>query len=246
MYKIISFYNFFELSDLHGIRRAVRDLMIGFDVLGTVILATEGFNATVCGKPGDIDKFVMALQSVLGTDIAYKQSFDAECPFQKVKVKIKPEIVTLKRNVDMSLGTGTYVEPENWNEIIGNGDVFVLDARNSYEFRTGAFKGAVNPGTSKFSDLPEFVTAELDPKKHRNVAMYCTGGIRCEKFAPYLRGLGFENIYQLNGGILRYLEEVPENGNWFEGECFVFDNRVAVDTDLKKGMLPDLSRLDPR
>ena len=143
-------------------------------------------------------------------------------------MRVKPEIVTLKRTVDLDLSEGTKVSPAEWNEIISDEDVYVLDTRNEYEVEFGTFAGAVDPKTRKFSDLPQFVAENLDPAKHRRVAMFCTGGIRCEKFAPYMKGLGFEEVYQLEGGILRYLEEVPADESLWQGECFVFDGRIAV------------------
>ena len=171
-----------------------------------------------------------------------KSSFHDAAPFRKIDVKIKPEIVTLKRPVDMSLGAGTHVSADAWNELISDPETFVLDTRNHYEFDTGTFANAVDPNTTKFSELPDFVEGNLDPEKHKRIAMFCTGGIRCEKFAPYLKGVGFEEVYQLDGGILKYLEVVaPEESLW-QGECFVFDERVSIDHQLQKGEAPDHSQ----
>jgi UPF0176 protein len=156
-------------------------------------------------------------------------------------VKVKPEIVTLKQKVEIERGAGTHVSPRKWNELLRDEEVFVLDTRNDYEFQVGSFRRAVNPKTEKFSDLPRFVEENLDPEKHKKVAVFCTGGIRCEKFAPFLKQRGFAEVYQLEGGILKYLEEIPEPESLWDGECFVFDLRVSVDENLKKGTAPDLS-----
>jgi UPF0176 protein len=157
-------------------------------------------------------------------------------------VKIKPEIVTLKQQVDISLGQGTHVKPADWNDLIADPETLVLDARNEYEFLSGTFHNAVDPHIDKFSELPEYVAKNLDPDKHKRVAMFCTGGIRCEKFAPYMKQIGFGDVYQLEGGILKYLEEVPADESLWEGECFVFDERITVGPDLEKGVGPDHSQ----
>lgn len=230
------------LGDLAEVRDSLRAAMREHDVLGTIILAEEGFNATVCGWVDSIPGFVEYLESIMKTKIETKSSFHAESPFKKIDVKIKPEIVTLKRPVDISAGEGTHVKPEDWNDLIADPEVFVLDTRNDYEYASGTFERAVNPETEKFSDLPAFVAENLDPDKHKKIAMFCTGGIRCEKFAPYMKGLGFENVFQLEGGILKYLEKVPVEKQLWHGECFVFDERRTVDEKLDKGELPDYSQ----
>ena len=220
-----------------GLKAAMRES----SVLGTIILAEEGFNSTVSGVPVNIEKFVRAAEAILDTKLKLKSSFHAENPFRRVFVKIKPEIVTLKQKVAIEKGVGTHVSPRKWNEIIQDKEVFVLDARNDYEFQVGTFKRAVNPRTEKFSDLPAFIEENLDPEKHKKIAMFCTGGIRCEKFAPFMKQIGFENIYQLEGGILKYLEEIPEAESLWQGECYVFDLRVSVDEKLRKGKAKDFS-----
>jgi UPF0176 protein len=240
-YQIITFYKFLELRDLPRLRDRLKSSMRSNSIKGTFILAAEGFNATVCGLPGDIAAFVGEAETVLGTEIVFKSSFYSTVPFKRVDVKIKPEIVTLKKHVDVALGAGTHVDPREWNDIISDPETLVLDARNSYEYETGTFSRAVNPGTSKFSELPAYVTENLDPQKHKKIAMFCTGGIRCEKFAAYMKQSGFEEVYQLEGGILKYLEEIPAASSLWQGECFVFDDRVSVDVDLEKGVSPDLS-----
>lgn len=244
-FQIITFYEFKDMTTvgpLVEIRDRVKATMREYSILGTLIIAHEGFNCTVAGLEADIGKFVLALNTILMTELKFKSSFHEEIPFKRVDVKIKPEIVTLKKYVDISKGVGTHVPPSKWNELIGGEDVFVLDARNDYEFNTGTFERAVNPATEKFSDLPEFVEKNLDPSVHKKVAMFCTGGIRCEKFAPYMKGLGFEEVFQLEGGILKYLEIVPIEEQKWNGECYIFDRRVTVDERLRKGKTTDLSQ----
>jgi UPF0176 protein len=239
--QIITFYEFKRLENLPEIRESLIAAMRENSIVGTIILADEGFNSTVSGAPENIGKFVPVLEEILATRIKFKSSFHAENPFRRIFVKIKPEIVTLKKAVEIEKGIGTHVSPREWNEIIADEEVFVLDTRNDYEFEIGTFRRAVNPNTEKFSDLPEYVEKNLDPSKHRKIAMFCTGGIRCEKFAPFMKGIGFENIYQLEGGILKYLEEIPESESLWQGECYVFDRRVSVDENLEKGNAKDLS-----
>jgi len=242
--QIISFYNFriFDPEHLVRMKPALRDTMKNNSIKGTIILAEEGFNGSVSGEPTDIECFVPVVEGILEAKLDYKSSFHAESPFRKIDVKIKPEIVTLKKKVNISKGVGTHVGPKAWNEIISDPSVVVLDARNDYEFKNGTFKRALNPGTEKFSDLPAFVAENLDPNIHQRVAMFCTGGIRCEKFAPYMKELGFKEVFQLDGGILRYLEETAGDESLWQGECFVFDDRRTVDRKLEKGVEPDHSQ----
>lgn len=239
--QIITFYEFRVLNNLPEIREKLRAAMRENSILGTIILAEEGFNSTLSGAPENIEKFVGILEEIFETRIKYKSSFHKKSPFRRIYVKIKSEIVMLKKKVEIERGVGTHVSPQKWNEIIADEEVFVLDTRNDYEFQVGTFERAVNPKTEKFSDLPRFVAENLDPERHKKVAMFCTGGIRCEKFAPYLKQIGFENVYQLEGGILKYLEEIPESESLWTGECFVFDERVSVDENLRKGTAEDLS-----
>ena len=244
-FQIITFYKFKELSnsdDLRVMKERLKTAMSDTGVRGTIILAEEGFNASVCGLPEQIEKFIPIVEHILDTRLIYKSSYFEKAPLRKIDVKIKPEIVTLRKKVDISRGEGTHVKAHDWNRIISDPETIVLDARNDYEYKGGSFPGAVNPATKKFSDLPAFVHENLDPVKHKRVAMYCTGGIRCEKFAPYLKQLGFEEVLQLEGGILKYLEDVPEDETLWQGECFVFDERVTVNHQLEKGMTPDYSQ----
>ncbi len=248
--QIISFYEFKDLAaigDLEEIKVQLKDALLEFDVRGTIIVANEGFNGMVCGASEKITHFTRRTEEILETKLAVKSSFHQNAPFRKIDVKIKPEIVTLKQLVDISLGKGTHVRPREWNELISDPETLILDTRNDYEFKTGTFRGAVNPKIAKFSDLPAFVAENLDTEKHKRVAMFCTGGIRCEKFAPYMKQMGFKEVFQLDGGILKYLEETPSDETLWEGECFVFDERVTVDATLQKGSRPDHSqRLEKR
>jgi UPF0176 protein len=242
---IIAFYEFKDLpsvAPLESIRTDLKNALREHNVRGTIIIADEGYNGMACGSTEDVARFVKQVEKILETKLHLKTSFHEKAPFRKVDVKIKPEIVTLKQPVDISLGQGTHVEPAEWNAIIADPETLLLDARHDYEYQTGSFAGAINPRTTKFSDLPAFVAENLDPQKHKRVAMYCTGGIRCEKFAPYLKQIGFLEVYQLHGGILKYLEEVPVDQTLWQGECFVFDERVTVDKQLRKGTSPDHSQ----
>lgn len=244
-FQIISFYEFKHLGvseRLQDLKVRLRNALIGHNIFGTIIIAEEGFNASLCGAPENVIPFLTEIENILEAKIEPKSSFHDKSPFRKHEVKIKPEIVTLKKPVDVSLGEGTYVDPTDWNSIISDPEVLVLDTRNDYEFQSGTFKNAVNPKTTKFSDLPAFVESQLNPVEHKKIAMFCTGGIRCEKFAPYMKEKGFSEVYQLRGGILKYLEEVPKHDQLWDGECFVFDERVTLNEKLEKGRGPDLSQ----
>jgi UPF0176 protein len=247
--QIIAFYEFKDLllvGDLAELREELRKVFRGIGVRGTIILANEGYNGMVCGDQEQIAVFIDRANEILDTKLSVRSSFFDTAPFRKIDIKIKPEIVTSKVPVDIELGKGTHVRPKDWNEVISVPDTVILDTRNDYEYQSGTFRGAINPQTTKFSDLPKFIADNLDPKKHKRVAMFCTGGIRCEKFAPYLKQAGFEEVFQLEGGILKYLEEVPAEEMLWEGECFVFDERVTVDKYLQKGSQPDLSQRHPQ
>lgn len=245
-YQIITFYEFKNLGDpenLRELKTALKTAMQENSILGTIIIAGEGFNSTVCGLTKDIEKFIPAAEAVLKTRLKYKTSFHSECPFHKIKVRIKTEIVRLRQSVNIEKGIGTHVKPAEWNQLISDPEVVILDTRNDYEFQIGTFQGAINPSTEKFSDLPKFVAENLDPGRHKKVAMFCTGGIRCEKFAPFLKEQGFEEVFQLEGGILKYLEDVSETESLWQGECFVFDDRIAVDNSLQRGQSEDIRPL---
>jgi UPF0176 protein len=244
-YKIAAFYRFLDLGPperLTALRENTKREMVTRGILGTVVFAGEGINSTICGTCGEVDGFIDWLSETVGAKLAPKFSYVERPPFRKIDVKVKPEIVTLKKKVEISLGNGTHVRPEDWNRLISDPDVVLLDTRNDYEFRTGTFDRAINPQTDRFSDLPDYVAKNLDPAKHKKVAMFCTGGIRCEKFAPYMKSLGFESVFQLEGGILKYLEEVPIEQQLWRGDCYVFDTRVSVDAELRPADTADLSQ----
>lgn len=238
-YQIITFYEFKRLANLPEIKAALKSAMDALSILGTILIAEEGYNATVSGTPSDIEKFIAVLEQTFEIKLIYKTSFHVERPFLKAKVRIKKEIVSLRQTVEIEKGIGTHAKAADWNRIISDENTIVLDARNDYEVEVGTFQGALNPRIEKFSDLPKFVQENFNPKEHRRIAMFCTGGIRCEKLAPYLKGLGFEEVYQLEGGILKYLEETPAEESLWEGECFVFDDRIAVDNRLRRGATED-------
>jgi UPF0176 protein len=206
-------------------------------IKGTLIMSQEGINGTVSGLRAGIDALKAYLVECLGFgQLEYKESFYQKQPFYRMKVLKKPEIVTLGRpDILPHEHHGTYVAPAEWNALIQQEDVTVVDVRNDYETRIGTFKGAVDPKTKTFRDFPAFVQENLDPCRHKKVAMFCTGGIRCEKASAYMLSQGFESVYHLKGGILQYLEDMPKEESLWEGECFVFDQRVAVQAEVKPG-----------
>lgn len=237
--KVAAFYQFAALPDFRELREPLRTLAAGLGLKGSVLLAHEGINGTVAGSAPDIDAFVSELQQgdLFGgrlDNLELKFSGAAEMPFQRLKIRLKKEIVTLGSSVDPTRRVGTYVEPSDWNELIVSPDTLVIDTRNAFEVAMGTFEGAVDPGIRSFGQFKEFAAQQLDPAKHRKIAMFCTGGIRCEKASAYLLAHGFDEVYHLKGGILRYLEGVPEAESRWRGECFVFDERVALGHGLRE------------
>lgn len=233
---VAALYRFVHLDNPAAWREPLLDLMRTRGLRGTLLLASEGINGTVAGDAAGID----ALLARLREDPRFEQleckfSYSDELPFHRARVKLKREIVTLGvDDLDPAL-VGTYVEASDWNALLDDPEVTVIDTRNAYETAIGSFADAIHPNTESFRDFPAFVDAELDPRRQRRVAMFCTGGIRCEKATALLRQRGFEEVYHLRGGILRYLEETPENESRWQGECFVFDNRVSVRHSLEPG-----------
>lgn len=236
-YVVCALYKFVRLEDFESLREPLRQQMFKQDVKGTLLLAREGINGTVAGSRQAIDQLLNWLQQDSRlANIVFKESFTDELPFYRTKVKLKKEIVTMGvEGIDPNHVVGTYVKPEDWNQLISDPDVTVIDTRNDYEVQIGTFSKAINPHTDTFREFPQYVKDNLDPSKNKKVAMFCTGGIRCEKSTAYLKEQGFEEVYHLEGGILKYLEEVPADESLWEGECFVFDNRVTVDHDLNPG-----------
>lgn len=234
---VAALYKFVSLPDYQDIAPRLKNYCDQMDIKGTLLLAEEGINGTVSGTRAAIDglvDFLTADERFVG--LSYKESFYDDQPFYRMKVKLKKEIVTMGVNgIDPQKIVGTYVKPRDWNQLISDPDVLVIDTRNSYEYNIGTFERAIDPQTETFRQFPAYVAQNLDPAKHKKVAMFCTGGIRCEKSTAYLKEQGFEEVYHLEGGILKYLEEVPEEESLWRGECFVFDNRVAVNHKLEKG-----------
>ncbi len=234
---VCALYKFVALPDYQQLRLPLKSEMDRLSVRGTILLAQEGVNGTVAGNNGD----VLALLDWLKKDtrlydLEVKTSVAPEMPFKRGKVKLKKEVVTMGvEDIDPRYSAGTYINPKQWNDLISDPDVTVIDCRNDYEIEVGKFKGAINPDTTNFRELPKFLDETLSPDKHKKVAMYCTGGIRCEKSTAYLKQKGFEEVYHLKGGILKYIENVPEEDTLWDGECFVFDERVTVNHQLEKG-----------
>ena len=231
---VAALYKFVTLKDFESLRQPLLAAMKKYGVKGTLLLAEEGINGTISGSRGAIDGFLGELKSDRRfADIDHKESFCDEEPFYRSKVKLKKEIVTIGvGGVDPNRQVGTYVNPADWNALISDPDVLLIDTRNDYEVALGTFEGAADPKTSSFGEFPKFVGENLDPARHRKVAMFCTGGIRCEKASSYMQSQGFREVYHLKGGILKYLEEVPKEQSKWQGECFVFDHRVAVGQGL--------------
>jgi UPF0176 protein len=236
-FVVCALYKFVSLPNFKELRQPLQSFMEAHEVRGTLLLAAEGINGTVAAKREGIDALLAWLDKQPGLDnIVSKESFDDTCPFYRTKVKLKKEIVTLGvEGIDPLNVVGTYVKPKDWNALISDPDVVLIDTRNDYEIEIGTFKNAVDPKTKTFREFPAWAKENLDPAKHKKVAMFCTGGIRCEKSTAYMKEQGFDEVYHLEGGILKYLEEVPKEETMWEGECFVFDNRVAVNHDLEKG-----------
>ena len=239
MTKIVvcALYKFVTLENFQSLRQPLHDVMETNQVRGTLLLANEGINGTIAGNRTGIDKVLTWLRTDNRlADIDTKESFTDTLPFNRTKVKLKKEIVTLGiEGIDPKRVVGTYVEPADWNQLISDPDVILIDTRNDYEYQVGTFKNAINPNTESFREFPAYVSEHLDPEKHKKVAMFCTGGIRCEKSTAFLKEQGFEEVYHLKGGILKYLEQVPAEETLWEGECFVFDERVTVNLQLEKG-----------
>ncbi len=234
---VCALYKFTRLEDYESLRTKFIAELEHLRIRGTLLLAAEGINGTIAGDNTAIESFLTWLVSdERFSGIDYKLSFHDEMPFHRCKVKLKKEIVTIGiESIDPNNIVGTYVEPQDWNALISDPEVVLIDTRNEYEYAIGTFNNAVNPKTETFREFPDYVKSELDPKQHKKVAMFCTGGIRCEKASAFMKEQGFEDVYHLRGGILKYLEEVPQENSLWEGECFVFDDRVAVNHTLEKG-----------
>ncbi len=235
---VAALYRFAKLPDFESFREPLQNLMLEEGVKGTLLLAPEGINGTIAGSRLGIDTVIAWLEKdPRFSGLEVKESYVTGNPFYRTKVKLKKEIVTMGvEGIDPNGIVGTYVDPRDWNDLISDPDVLLLDTRNDYEVEIGTFENAVNPDTETFREFPGYVSKALNPKKQKKVAMFCTGGIRCEKSTAYLKQQGFEEVFHLKGGILNYLEQVPEDDSMWQGECFVFDNRVTVNHQLEKGL----------
>ncbi len=239
MTKIVvcALYQFVALEDFQALQDPILTLLKNNNVKGTILLASEGINGTIAGTRVNIDKVIEGLKSDSRLqNLEHKESFDEQMPFYRSKVKLKKEIVTMGvEGLDPNRTVGTHIRAEHWNALISDPEVTLIDTRNGYEIEIGTFKNAINPDTNSFREFPEYVKNNLDPQKHKKIAMFCTGGIRCEKATAYLKENGFAEVFHLEGGILKYLENIPKEESLWDGECFVFDNRVAVNHALGKG-----------
>lgn len=232
--QVVALYQFVQVDDVASMVKTIKATFGQYgDLRGTLILAHEGINGTIAASPQTMAAVLSWFEASDVFNIGYKTSYCQENPFLRFKVKHKKEIVTIgDASVNPNEQVGTYVAPKDWNQLIQDPEVVVIDTRNDYECAIGQFKGAINPKTDTFRAFPEYVAENFDPKKHKKVAMYCTGGIRCEKASSLMLKMGFESVYHLKGGILQYLEDVDPSESTWEGDCFVFDQRVAVDHAL--------------
>lgn len=243
-FKVAALYQFVPLPDFRELREPLRARLADLGIKGSLLLAGEGVNGTLAGTPDAIDACIDELLhgALFGgrlDALELKFSVAADMPFGRLKVRLKKEIVTLgDPSTDPTARVGTYVDAKDWNALIQRDDVLVLDTRNAFEVEFGTFDGAVDPNLSKFSDFRTFAERQLDPAKDRKIAMFCTGGIRCEKASAYLLARGFGEVYHLKGGILKYLEDIPEGASLWRGECFVFDDRIALGHGLTQRPLP--------
>jgi UPF0176 protein len=239
-HKVAAFYQFASLPDFRDLREPLRALCSDLQLKGSVLLAHEGINGTLAGRPEAINRFVAALRhgDLFGARLDHlelKFSFATMMPFGRLKVRLKKEIVTFGDTAtDPTREVGAYVEPRDWNELIAAPDTVLIDTRNAFEVAIGTFEGAIDPAIASFGQFKDFAARHLDPKRDRKIAMFCTGGIRCEKASSYLLSQGFAEVYHLKGGILNYLEHVAESESRWRGECFVFDDRIALGHGLRE------------
>jgi UPF0176 protein len=238
--KVAALYQFATLPDYRELRDPLHAICTGLGLKGSILLASEGVNGTIAGRAAAIDAFVRELQhgALFGgrlDRLELKYSAAAAMPFQRLKVRLKKEIVTLgDASVDPTRQVGIYVDPAGWNALIADPDTIVIDTRNAFEVAMGTFEGALDPAIKSFGEFKDFAARELDPARHRKIAIFCTGGIRCEKASSFLLAHGFGEVYHLKGGILKYLEEMPEQESRWRGECFVFDERIALGHGLRE------------
>ena len=237
MYIVAALYHFTRFDDIAAIQRPLLDLCKSRGISGTLLLAPEGINGTIAGDRAGIDTVIAHIRTLPGcADFEWKESTATVPPFHRMKVRLKREIVTMGQpDVDPATTVGHYVAPADWNALIQSPDVAVIDTRNDYEVAIGTFDGAVDPQTKTFGEFPAWLEENKERFHNKKIAMFCTGGIRCEKSTNFLIGQGVEDVYHLKGGILKYLEEVPQEDSTWDGDCFVFDARVSVGHGLKEG-----------
>lgn len=235
-WTVAALYRFISLDDLPNLQAQVRQVFERNDICGTLLIAPEGINGTIAGLGEKLDEAVDFLDSLFGIKQGELKYSSAENrPFKRAKVRLKKEIITMKApEADPNKQVGTYVEPEDWNALINDPDVVLVDTRNKYETAVGIFEGALDPEIDTFTQFKDYVHDHMDPAKQKKVAMFCTGGIRCEKASSYMLAHGFEEVYHLKGGILKYLETISADQSKWQGDCFVFDRRVAVGQDLQE------------
>lgn len=232
---VAALYQFHPVNNPAGLQQQLLDLLNSLNICGTLIVAGEGINGTVAGSRAAIDQMHKYLLDSGFTNMEYKESFSSEKPFRKTKVKLKKEIVTLGVEVQPRSQVGHYLNPKEWHDFIQQDDVILIDTRNDYEYKAGTFKNAIDPQTESFREFTEYVEKNLSDAKDKKIAMFCTGGIRCEKSTSLLLQQGFKEVYHLKGGILNYLEQIPAEQSLWEGECFVFDNRTGVTHGVQEG-----------
>ncbi|MGA8940054.1 MAG: rhodanese-related sulfurtransferase [Acidobacteriaceae bacterium] len=236
MYTVAAYYRFFALADPSALREELRATFAATDLLGTTLIAPEGINGTMAASAETIDRLLSFLAERTGLPRSDVKFSVAEVPpFRRQKFKLKREIITFRNAPTDPTRPGQYVDPQQWNDLLADPDVLLLDTRNTYESEIGTFKGAVAPPLANFSDFATYVRENLDPSAHRKVAMFCTGGIRCEKASAYMLQQGFPEVYHLKGGILKYLEQVPVETSQWQGDCYIFDERISVDHEDFKG-----------
>ena len=235
-FTILTFYQFKQIKDLLIIKSRISDFCKFNKIKGTIIIAEEGINGTIAGTSQSIKNFQLEIKKIGFENFNPKYSYSKFMPFFRLKVRPKKEIVTLRTKMaDPENITGNKIKPENWNNLITDNDTILIDVRNDFEVEMGSFQGSINPKTKSFTEFKSYLKDNLSEAKDKKIAMFCTGGIRCEKISSYMIKKGFKNVNQLHGGILNYLEKIPEKNSLWDGECFVFDNRVSVKNELKDG-----------
>ena len=235
-FKVTSFYQFKELTNLTDLQESLKKFCVTHKLLGIILIAPEGINGTLAGLPTSINEFIKYAKTLEFGRLNIKYSESTHMPFYRIKIKVKDEIISFyKSPVKFSELKGISIDPDKWNELIEQPDVLTIDVRNQFETEIGNFDKAIDPKTKSFVQFKEYIDTELNNDKDQKIAMYCTGGIRCEKASKYMKSIGFKNIYVLNGGILKYLEQVSDLESTWNGECFVFDNRVTVANQLAEG-----------